>query len=148
MWPRSVRVYRSLKKDFFSYLKSLTSGLLAKDSGCILKTSLVQKIFRNNCLNKIKSSSWLINFGETSWSKPTKDPSSMTVVPVKNFSRNSRKTTENLKKSRRRWRTISRSKELLSHDFISYQTMNSSKFYHRPEILMRCNLISENALTT
>jgi hypothetical protein len=69
----------------------------------------------------------------------------MIAAHLKNCLENSKKTISNYSKSKRRWKTILKSREVHFLDFISYPMMSYLKFYHKLEILMLYRLILENA---
>jgi len=71
----------------------------------------------------------------------------MTVVLLKNCLENSKRIINSWNRSKRRWRIISKLKEVHSLDSISYLMTNCLKFYRKLEILMQYRHILENALT-
>ena len=145
MLVKSENKSRYLRKDSCLFLKSLMSGSPVKDNGCIWKISSVPKIFRNNYQRKIRNLPLLISSGRIPWLKLTKDHLFSNVVKVKICSENSKRTISNWRKSRKRWRTIWKLKELPSLGFISSLMMSYWKFYLKPGILMLFKDTWENA---
>lgn len=86
----------------------------------------------------------MINFGRISWLRLSRGHLSMIVVLPRNCWGSSRRIIRSWSKFKRRWRTILKSREQLSHVSISSPMMSFFRSCRKPVIPMQCSLIFEN----